>query len=60
MATDRQTSCLYCLGQGICFKAGKQSLIADCENCDDYKPKVSKQHKDRLKLKIVRRGFAKL
>ncbi len=49
MATDRQTPCLYYLGYGICFKAG-QSLIADCQNCNNYKVKVSKQHKKRIDI----------
>lgn len=57
MAAGRRISCLYYLGHNICFKAGRQSLIADCQNCYGYKPKVKKQYKERLKLKIERRGF---
>ncbi len=60
MATDRQTPCLYYLGHDICFKAGIRLPIADCQNCNDYKAKASKQHKKKSELKIKRKGYGKM
>lgn len=38
MAKDR-IPCKYSLNfGGICFKAGKQSVIANCEKCCEYVP----------------------
>lgn len=52
MATDRQTPCLYYLDPGICFKAGIQSLIADCQHCDKYKPREGVRYKNQKKEKL--------
>ena len=47
MATDRQTPCLFHIGNCICFKAEKP-IIADCQKCSDYKPGYKKQKKEKL------------
>ena len=52
MATDRQTPCLFYIGDCICFKAGKP-IIADCQKCSDYKHhSVRVRYKNQKKEKL--------
>ena len=51
MATDRQTPCLYYIGDCICFKARK-SIMADCQHCNKYKPRARVRYKNQKKATL--------
>ena len=53
MAKDRQTPCLYYIGDCICFKAGKP-IMADCQHCDKYKQRARVRYKNQKKEKLER------